>query len=76
MSQSLTGVISKIIGDRTISVIVSRRVPHPMFEKIVKINKKYLVDKTSGFTVKLWDSVEIKKIKPVSKRKAWGVVVI
>lgn len=75
MSQSFIGVINKVIDDRTISVVVSRRVPHPLYEKVVKINKKYLVDKMSDFIVKVWDSVEIKRSKPISKRKSWSVVI-
>ena len=75
MSKSLVGIVDKVIDNRTISVIVSRRVPHPLYKKVVKISKKYLVDKEAMHVVNAGSFVEIRGTRPISKRKAWKVVV-
>ena len=74
MSKMLVGIVNKIIDNKTISVIVSRRVPHSLYKKVIKINKKYLVDKESETVLCVGDSVKIFQTKPVSRRKKWAVV--
>jgi small subunit ribosomal protein S17 len=70
----LVGIVSKVIDNKTISVIVSRKVPHPLYKKVVKINKKYLVDKENEAALHVGDSVRISQTRPVSKRKKWKIV--
>lgn len=55
----------------TVTVLVDRRVTHPLYKKVYLRTKKYLVDDAIG--VKDGDIVNIEKCKPVSKRKHWKV---
>jgi small subunit ribosomal protein S17 len=56
----------------TATVLVERRVVHPLYKKSFIRTKKYQVNDTIG--VKDGDVVEILKIKPISKKKHWGIV--
>ena len=56
--------------DKTVSVLVERRVKHPLYGKIVRRSKKYLVhDETNQ--AKMGDIVEIQEGRPISKNKSW-----
>jgi small subunit ribosomal protein S17 len=55
---------------KTIVVQVSRRVPHPLYKRIVKKHKKfYAHDETS--TAQVGDVVRISESRPLSKLKRW-----
>ena len=70
--QTLTGKVVSDKMDKTVTVLVERRVTHPLYAKVVKRSKKYHVhDETNEY--KEGDIVEIKSTRPVSKTKAWIV---
>jgi small subunit ribosomal protein S17 len=55
---------------KTIVVQVSRRVPHPLYKRIVKKHKKfYAHDEPS--TAQVGDVVRISESRPLSKLKRW-----
>ncbi len=55
---------------KTIVVAVSRRVPHPLYKRIMKKRKKfYAHDETSD--AKMGDIVRIVECRPLSKLKHW-----
>ena len=41
--REIQGNVVKIAGDKTVTVLVERRVMHPRYHKVVKRFKKYLV---------------------------------
>jgi len=41
--REIQGKVVTISGDKTISIVVERRVMHPRYHKVVKRFKKYLV---------------------------------
>src|ERR1019366_7899992 len=55
---------------KTIVVEVSRRVPHPMYKRIIKKRKKFYAHDEEG-TAKLGDVVRIGECRPLSKLKRW-----
>ena len=57
----------------TTTVAVERYVKHAKYKKYQKRTKKYLVH-DAGNTAKMGDRVEIKEVKPVSKRKRFALV--
>jgi small subunit ribosomal protein S17 len=66
----LQGVVVSDKADKTVSVLVERRIMHPVYHKFVKRSKKYLAhDETN--TAKVGDKVAIIECRPISKRKAW-----
>ena len=64
----LRGVVVKAAMKDTCTVAVERYVKHPKYEKYLKHTKKYLVH-DAGNTAKVGDKVEIREVKPISKRK-------
>ena len=70
----LSGVVVSDKADRTISVLVERRLMHPVYKKFITKSKRYLAhDADNRF--KVGDRVEIVERAPLSKRKRWEVVV-
>jgi len=55
---------------KTIVVQVSRRVPHPLYKRIVKKHKKFYAHDETG-TARVGDVVRIAECRPMSKLKRW-----
>ena len=71
MSQrEIQGVVVKISGDKTASVLVERRVMHPRYHKVVKRFKKYLIHDENN-TLKVGDKVIAIECRPLSKTKSF-----
>ncbi|NDE89631.1 MAG: 30S ribosomal protein S17 [Alphaproteobacteria bacterium] len=69
----LQGVVVSDKADKTITVLVERRIMHPIYKKFVKNSKKYLAhDETKQ--AKLGQTVDIIECRPISKRKKWMLV--
>ena len=68
-------LIGRVVSDKmekTVTVLVERRVKHPMYDKIIVRSSKYHAHK-DGNTAKIGDLVEIQECRPLSKTKAWSV---
>ena len=60
-------------SDKTVTVLVSRKVMHPVYKKYIKRSKKYSAhDENNKF--KIGELVTIQESKPISKTKKWVVV--
>jgi small subunit ribosomal protein S17 len=71
-SKMLTGRIVSDKMDKTVTVLVERRVPHEMYGKIVTRSKKYHAhDEKNEYHE--GDLVEIEQSRPISRTKAWRV---
>lgn len=69
----LQGTVVSDKGDKTVTVLVERRVMHPIYKKYIRTSKKYAAhDETNA--CKIGDAVSIIESKPISKRKRWMVV--
>lgn len=73
LSRTLSGRVTSNKMDKTITVLVERKVRHPRYGKIIVRSKKYHVHDESNKS-KLGDLVTIKECRPFSKTKAWSVV--
>ena len=60
---------------RTIVVEVTRKVPHPLYKRIVTKRKKFYAHDEES-TAKVGDVVRIIECRPLSKLKRWRVVEI
>jgi len=68
----LTGTVSSDKTDKTVTVLVERKVKHPLYGKIIRRSKKYHAhDETNEYTI--GDVVRIEETKPISKTKTWVV---
>jgi small subunit ribosomal protein S17 len=69
----LTGRVTSDKMDKTVTVLVSRRVMHPIYKKFIRRSKKYAAHDEANLC-KVGDTVRIVECAPVSKRKTWQVV--
>jgi small subunit ribosomal protein S17 len=59
--------------DKTVTVLVERKVKHPLYGKIIRRSKKYHAhDEANAFHP--GDVVRIEECRPISKRKTWLVI--
>jgi small subunit ribosomal protein S17 len=69
-------LIGRVVSDKmqkTVTVLVERRVKHPLYGKYVAKSKKYHAhDETNQY--KDGDTVEISESKPISRSKSWVVI--
>ena len=68
----VTGRVIQNTQDKTISVLVERKVKHPVLGKFISKSKKYQVHNESG-SFNIGDKVKIRECRPISKRKSWIV---
>jgi small subunit ribosomal protein S17 len=70
-----TGVVVSSKMDKTIAVLVERRLMHPIYGKFVKRSKKFFAhDEANDCNV--GDVVRIMETRPLSKKKRWRLVEI
>ncbi|EXI66800.1 MAG: 30S ribosomal protein S17 [Candidatus Accumulibacter adjunctus] len=68
-------LIGRVVSDRmekTVTVLVERRVKHAMYDKIIVRSSKYHAQNENN-EAKLGDMVEIQESRPLSKTKSWVV---
>lgn len=70
-----TGVVIGNNMKKTVTVLVERPVRHPLYKKIVKRRKKFLVHDEYE-KCKVGDVVKIIETRPLSRRKRWRVLEI
>lgn len=69
----LQGPVVSDKGDKTVVVLVERRLTHPLYKKIIRSSKRYHAhDPENRF--KVGDVVRIRECRPISKLKCWEVV--
>ena len=69
----LQGTVVSDKGDKTVTVLVERRVMHPIYKKFIKRTKRYHAhDEANGY--KVGDLVRIRECRPLSKRKRWEIL--
>ncbi len=69
----LTGRVTSDKQDKTITVLVERRVMHPLYKKFIRRSKKYAAHDDANLC-KEGDLVTIEECRPISKRKTWILV--
>jgi len=69
----LTGTVVSDKNDKTIVVLVERKVKHPLYGKIIRRTKKYHAH-DEGNVIKAGDTVRIEECAPLSKLKTWKVL--
>ena len=72
LTRTLIGRVSSNKMDKTVTVVVERKMKHPLYGKfIVKSTKYHAHDETNQYNE--GDLVEIEETRPVSKTKSWAV---
>jgi len=68
-------LIGRVVSDKmekTVTVLVERKVKHPVYGKVMVRSKKYHAH-NEGDSAKAGDLVEIVETRPVSRTKSWAV---
>lgn len=73
MAKILTGKIISTKMQDTAIVQVTRFVPHPLYQKLMKRSKNFKAD-VNGHTLSVGKRVKIEETKPMSKDKYFKVV--
>jgi small subunit ribosomal protein S17 len=72
LKRSLTGTVTSDKMDKTVTVLVERKVKHPLLGKIIRVSKKYHAhDEANEFHT--GDVVTIEECRPIAKTKSWRV---
>jgi len=69
----LSGRVTSDKMDKTVTVLVDRRVMHPIYKKFIRQSKKYAAHDEAN-ACKVGDVVRIEECPPISKRKTWLVI--
>lgn len=69
----LQGTVVSDKADKTVTILVERRVMHPLYKKIIKKSKKYMAH-DEGNKFKIGDKISICECSPISKTKKWMVL--
>ena len=70
--RTLTGRVVSDKMDKTVTVLVERRVKHPVIGKVIRLSKKYHAHDEKN-ECREGDLVEIAEGRPMSKTKSWSV---
>ena len=70
--QTLIGTVVSAKMDKTVTVRVTREIPHPVYRKRIKKYKNYLAH-LGAVSAAEGDIVKITSIRPISKMKRWLV---
>ena len=68
-----TGVVSSNKMDKSITVLVLRRLRHPKYGKFVKKTNKFMAHDENNECL-IGDKVRIMETRPLSKNKRWRLV--
>jgi small subunit ribosomal protein S17 len=73
LKRTFTGKVTSNKTNKTLTVLVNRRVKHELYGKIITRSKKYHVhdENNEGH---IGDTVIIEETRPVSKTKTWRLV--
>ena len=72
LKREIKGTVVKRAGDKTVTLLVERKVVHPRYHKIVKRFKRYLVHDENN-EVNVGDSIVAVECRPISKSKSFKI---
>ena len=68
----LAGRVTSDKMDKTVTVLVERRVMHPLYKKFIRRSKKYAAHDEANIC-KVGDTVRIEECRPIARTKSWRV---
>ncbi|MBE7565454.1 30S ribosomal protein S17 [Acidithiobacillus thiooxidans] len=71
--RSLVGTVVSDRMDKTIVVLVERRIQHPLYKKYIRRSKKFHAHDADN-ACHIGDTVKIEECRPLSKTKSWRLV--
>ena len=74
-TSSKRALVGRVVSDKmekTVTVLIERKVKHPKYGKVMVRSRKYHAH-NEGNLAKAGDLVEIVETRPVSRTKSWAV---
>lgn len=75
MRKVRTGIVVSDKMNKTITVLIEKKVRHRVYKKYHRVTKKYLAH-DEGNTCGIGDKVTIMETRPLSRRKRWRLIEI
>ncbi len=75
LNKVMTGVVVSDKMDKTVVVLVSRLIKHPVYKKYIRRRAKFMAHDEQN-TARMGDTVEIIESRPLSKFKRWRLTKI
>lgn len=73
LKRTLSGRVTSNKMDKTVTVLVERRLKHPLYGKFITRSKKYHAhDDKNQYSI--GDLVQIVECRPLSRTKSWKVI--
>ena len=72
LNRTAVGRVTSNKMEQTATVVVERRVKHPVYGKYVRRSKKFHVHDPEN-SLNIGDVVRIKETRPISKTKSWAL---
>lgn len=73
LQRTLSGTVTSAAGDKSATVMIERRIKHPVYGKIIKRSTKLHVHDENN-ECGAGDVVVIEQCRPMSKTKSWRLV--
>ncbi|NND35150.1 MAG: 30S ribosomal protein S17 [Saprospiraceae bacterium] len=73
LRKTRVGIVTSNKMEKSISVSVERRLPHPIYGKYVKMSNKFMAHDEKN-ECEIGDVVRIMETRPLSKNKRWRLV--
>lgn len=71
--RTFDGIVVSKGMNKTVVVEITRRTPHPLYKKLIRMSKKFKVDNTGFEQVELGGIVRIVETRPISKGKYFKI---
>lgn len=71
--KTFNGIVVSQKMDKTAIIEVTRKTPHPLYKKLIKRSKRYLVD-TEGKEVTIGAAITIAETRPIAKNKHFKIL--
>ncbi|MEK7620817.1 MAG: 30S ribosomal protein S17 [Patescibacteria group bacterium] len=75
MSRKITGIVTSDKADKTIQIILTSRLTHPLYGKQYTRSRKFAAHDEKN-EAKIGDTVEIEEVRPISRTKSFKLTKI
>ncbi len=78
IASSKRTLVGRVVSDKmekTVTVLIERKVKHPMYGKVMVRSKRYHAHNQDN-VAKTGDLVEIIETRPVSRTKSWAITTV
>ncbi len=71
--RTLTGIVTSNAGDKSVTIMIERRIKHPIYGKYIKRSTRLRVHDEAN-ECNHGDTIIVEQCRPMSKTKSWRLV--